>query len=293
MHNAHVGAQVKKICAVCKSKTEALGLSCPQREWSGCKQESDVEIEGERGIEPCSRIGIGKLFIQSFGPVKIVGEKDDVVRRQSLKRANPVHLESRQPDLIGFMQICFIEVRFAACWHSVSLACIMRIRHSIGTHIVHFLHPIHVFISNPPPACFVGGPIFKRSVECFEFCKVVMGLHILANRFLANNKLTRPAGAGFISDAVIVIVNPVFGFARCLEICITNITCRTAVSCEVTAVPSFIPCIDKVQASSAVVERVIVIRFGNTITRDSRASNARVHIETEDDVLDVVRRSFV
>ena len=175
----------------------------------------------------------------------------------------------------------------------------MGIGDAVRSDIITVRHPVHVLVPCPPASGNESGPVLELSVVRLEFGHIIMGLDVGGNGPLAHNKLSRARRARFIGDSIIVVVDAVIGLPGRFEVSIPKIPRRRARRPDPHAVAVEIPRVDKVQPCIRLVPiRIVIIRLGDAVAGNRLATDARIHVDTEDDVLQlgplrVVGRPFV
>ena len=270
-----------------------------QLEWPRGEQEADVVVRGQRRVESRRGVGIGEFLIEARGPVLAVGVEQDAIHgrvRIALTRADAVHLEAGEPDLVRLVEVGAVEVGLALGRDPVALAGVVGVGDAVGAHVVEVGTPVHVLVAGPPRPVAVRGPVGDRAVEGGELGGVVVGGPVGEDLALPDDLDALAAIAPLVHDAVVVVVDPVHGVSRRLEVGVAEVAGGLALAEQVHAGAVIVPGVDQVQAQRAVEERVVVVGLGPPAPVAGgarRASHARVHVEPEDDVVVVVGVALV
>ena len=253
LHDRHHGTQLRQVRAVRESQAEPLMIAGLERERTRGKEERDIVVVHDGVVKTIDRGGIGELGIQPVGPVERVREEYDSVDRLirvPFSRADPVHLEPGQPDLIGFVRIGLVEIRLARRRDPVPFAYVVGVGDAVGADIVIQGDPVHVLVAGPPYPGLERGTVLELAVVALKIDHVVARarIDVRGDRRLSDDLLPGAARAAFVHDAVQVVVNAVVGLPRSLEVRIPHIPGGRTQRPEPHAVPVDVPRIDEIQS---------------------------------------------
>src|SRR5207247_4290393 len=177
---------------------EALVLPGRQLAWPRGEQEADVVVRGQRRVESRRGVGIGEFLIEARGPVLAVGVEQDAIHgrvRIALTRADAVHLEAGEPDLVRLVEVGAVEVGLALGRDAIALAGVVRRGDAVRPDVVELGVPVHVLVARPPAPDPIGDVLLQRTVGALELGQVVVLGDVVADRALPDDVRAGTAAA--------------------------------------------------------------------------------------------------